>query len=520
LGHVGRSGNRTVRPLLTLLAIVVVVLALAAPAHAAFPGANGKIAFGFANHIWVINPDGTGRTQITTANDLNGLPTFDDGPAWSPDGTKITFTRACSDEEACGGRADVFVMNADGTGETNLTNSFGTGDSGAAWSPDGQKIVFSSRRSPAGFYVMNADGTGVARLSDPGGSPAWSPDGSKISFDGCRSGACGIYVMNADGTGAVQITNVLLDEDAAWSPDGQKIAFTRYSGGRTEIYTMNADGGGQMNLSNDSITGNDDTSPAWSPDGQKIAWQKSDYSARHIQQLWIMNADGSGKAMVDNTGFYSRLDWEPLPFASYPHPQSASQLSLSLVPTFRPCGTPASPTNAQHSSPLSNQACSPPTPGSSVARVGPNAQASAGFTVIPGDTDLTNGNQADISLIADLTDIQMSAGGDYDPNPTGADLTEVTRLRITDSANGYGGLAATASEYDFGVPIACSPTNNPRGATCAANTTANTLIPGFVQEQKHAVVQAFRVRIDDSGVNGVRGDSDDRIFATQGVFVP
>jgi hypothetical protein len=511
-----RLGRAARLSLLFGLALVALLIP-AAPADAAFPGANGKIAFQFANHIWVINPDGTGRTQITTANDLNGLPTHDAGPRWSPDGSKITFTRGCSDEEACGGRADVFVINADGTGETNLTNSFGSGNGASAWSPDGQKIVFESGRSPAGIYVMNADGTGVARLSDPGDNPAWSPDGSKISFD-----RYDIYVMNADGSGAVQITNDpnSIDEDATWSPDGQKIVFTRFSDARTEIYTMNADGSGQMNLSNDSITGNDDQFAAWSPDGLKIAWQKNDYSARHIFQLWIMNADGSGKAMVANTGSYYRLDWEPLPLASYHHPQSASQLSLSLVPTFRPCGTPENPTNAQHSSPLSNQACSPPTPGSSVARVGPNAQASAGFTVIPGDTDLTNGNQADISLIADLTDIQMSAGGDYDPNPTGADLTEVTRLRITDSANGYGGLAATASEYDFGVPIACSPTNNPRGASCAANTTANTLIPGFVQEQKHAVVQAFRVRIDDSGVNGVRGDSDDRIFATQGVFVP
>jgi hypothetical protein len=143
------------------------------------------------------------------------------------------------------------------------------------------------------------------------------------------------------------------------------------------------------------------------------------------------------------------------------------------------------------------------------------------MTVVPGDTDPTNGNQANISITASLTDIQSTAGGDYNPNASGADLTAVTRLRLTDKANGYGGLPATATEYDFRVPIDCSSTPDPSvGATCSANTTANALVPGLIQEQRQTVVQAFRVRIDDSGANGIRGDSDDRIFATQGIFVP
>src|SRR5438552_385460 len=94
-------------------------------------------------------------------------------------------------------------------------------------------------------------------------------------------------------------------------------------------------------------------------------------------------------------------------------------------------------------------------------------------------------------------------------------------LRFTDKANGYGSLPATATEYDFKVPIDCSSTPDPSvGSTCSANTTANVLVPGLIQEQRQTVVQAFRVRVDDSGANGVRGDSDDRIFMTQGVFVP
>ena len=75
------------------------------------------------------------------------------------------------------------------------------------------------------------------------------------------------------------------------------------------------------------------------------------------------------------------------------------------------------------------------------------------------------------------------------------------------------------------IAAANDPTWSPSGAKIAYWSgehiwTANALIPGFVQEQRQTVVQAFRVRIDDSGANGVRGDPDDRIFITQGVFMP
>jgi hypothetical protein len=227
------------------------------------------------------------------------------------------------------------------------------------------------------------------------------------------------------------------------------------------------------------------------------------------------------QGIVTSSGLRTDPDWQPLPTASYSHPQSASQLSVSLVPAFRQCGTAANPSNAKHSPPLATNSCNPPSPGSVLAAVGTISQSSAQMTVVPGDTDPTNGNQANISITASLTDIQAVAGGDYNPNASGADLTAVTRLRTTDKANGYGGLPATATEYDFKVPIDCSSTPNPSvGSTCTANTTANALIPGLIQEQRQTVVQAFRVRIDDSGANGIRGDSDDRIFETQGAFVP
>ena len=79
-------------------------------------------------------------------------------PAWSPDGTKIAFV---SDRD---GDTEIYVMNADGSHPTNLTNTSAE-DRTPAWSPDGTKIAFvSSRDGSAGIYVMNADGSNPTRL--------------------------------------------------------------------------------------------------------------------------------------------------------------------------------------------------------------------------------------------------------------------------------------------------------------------------------------------------------------------
>jgi hypothetical protein len=71
------------------------------------------------------------------------------------------------------------------------------------------------------------------------------------------------------------------------------------------------------------------------------------------------------------------------------------------------------------------------------------------------------------------------------------------------------------------VPLDCAATADPTvGSTCSTSTSADSLLPGFVTEQRQTVVQAFRVRVDDAGANGMTGDSDDRIFATQGIYIP
>lgn len=111
-----------------------------------------RLAFDLDGDIFVINRDGTARTQLThTAS-------FDAGPAWSPDGTRIAFHSNRT------GDFEIFVMDVDGANPVNLTNSPGVGDFLPAWSPDGQFIAFQSDRvggpgTAHDLFIMGADGS-------------------------------------------------------------------------------------------------------------------------------------------------------------------------------------------------------------------------------------------------------------------------------------------------------------------------------------------------------------------------
>src|SRR5262245_46423851 len=130
-GLVVRRSRSSVRFPIAVLAAVAITAMCTAPARAAFPGKNGKIAFACGG-ICTINPDGTAETRLVA-----------DGsdPAWSPDGTKIAFTIYKRDQFGAS-VGDIYVMSADGTAVTQLTANT-LDDRQPAWSPDGGKIVFS-----------------------------------------------------------------------------------------------------------------------------------------------------------------------------------------------------------------------------------------------------------------------------------------------------------------------------------------------------------------------------------------
>jgi len=183
------------------------------------------------------SPDGTGiafsgHPQMATGVDTfsvysvavgGGQPTrltngqFDFTPRWSPDGSMIAFDRALLGE--------LWVMDADGTNARHLKGAPGAGR--LQWSPDGTRIAFigggTCSEAGRGVYVIAPDGSNLIRLTSslcvdlPRSSPdaAWSPDGNWIVFT-AWSGTSDIYVVAADGAGQpINITNNSADD---WSP--------------------------------------------------------------------------------------------------------------------------------------------------------------------------------------------------------------------------------------------------------------------------------------------------------------
>jgi TolB protein len=303
---------------ITLCFAVLAALAFAAPAHAAFPGKNGKLGFstfvnGGSYEVFSMNPDGTGAVN------LSQNPISDLEPSWSADGSRLLFTRGFfSDYE-------VWSMNADGTDQRDLSND-PHADINPAWSPDGA-IVFSSDRdissdftSNFDIWLMNSDGSDQRQLTSNSGADvqdgqvAWSPDGRQIAFaHGVREGHR-ISVIDV----ATKATEVLTggpgdDTEPNWSPDGRKLAFASTRTGAGDIYAMDADGSGLVRLTDSERR---DRDPVWSPDGTKIAFigARTDFDNAG-GDIWVMNADGSQPTNLTSsqTRLHYQVDWQPIP---------------------------------------------------------------------------------------------------------------------------------------------------------------------------------------------------------------
>ena len=267
---------------------------------------------------------------------------YDSGAVWSPDGETFVATT-----EWLAGETEKFqVKNDEGLWEVveeeitsdrelisvNLGNppeflsDNAAADEYPAWSPDGERIAFSSDRTgDYEIFVMDPNGDNVGQLTDSPGEdwgPSWSPDGGRIVFASVRTGDWEIYVMDSDGGNVIQLTDRLgLDWTPEWSPDGTRIAFaakgkaaefvvdeetgevleSNPGAGTWDVYVMDSNGENVIQLTDHPGS---DFEPTWSPDAKYLAFA-SDRSGPI--GVYVMNADGSDQESTGWSGIPS--DW-------------------------------------------------------------------------------------------------------------------------------------------------------------------------------------------------------------------
>jgi TolB protein len=341
---------------LTAVTVVLVCLATCAGApndagawagrsgHASSqPVRNGLIAFDRVGGIFVMTPNGRNVRQLTRPP--HGV--VDQVPRWSPDGQRVLFERHAH-EDMPDESVHLYVINKDGTGLTNLTTDcsfpcLGTGE--GDWSPDGKQIVMERALGPIpddgppavfGLFIMRADGSDVrqiTQLTPNSGSEdhkvSWSPDGKRIAFMrsvnvGPDTNASAIYVFDVDGSDLHLVRKMPARRSGSgsprWSPDGKTILFGTmcvYGGACTapptgaQLFTMRPDGSHVRQITH--LPGNS-YNGAWSPDGKKIAF------ARHARRsptgdIWTMNANGTGLRQLTNAPSLDshHPDWQRRP---------------------------------------------------------------------------------------------------------------------------------------------------------------------------------------------------------------
>jgi TolB protein len=196
------------------------------------------------SQILVMNADGTNIRQLTTGNAENIHPT------WTPDSARVLFnTTKFANATAADGRdvpsdnkivgeqidkkMELATIHADGSEMKRLTT--GGGYTYASFAPDGLSILHRKVDGPKSqIFVMNADGSGDHNISGEStldGWPAWSNDGKRVIFSRRVNDRFQLFVMNRDGTGVMQLTDAVGEfVNPRWSPDGTKILCARRLG--------------------------------------------------------------------------------------------------------------------------------------------------------------------------------------------------------------------------------------------------------------------------------------------------
>lgn len=204
-------------------------------------------------------------------------------PAWSPDGRRIVFVSRRD------GNDELYLADGRVTPPRRLTHDPSV-DGAPEWSPDGNTIVF-DRQARSGRYAIwtiGANGGQQRRLTptrEDDAHPAWSPDGREIAFDTIRHGRAEIDTIDAGGGRRRRLTGAG-DAYPAWAPNGRTISFESTRDGNAELYTLAVGSHVATRLTRDRAS---DNRPAWSPDGRLLAFSQAEGSL--LDEIVVMDAD-------------------------------------------------------------------------------------------------------------------------------------------------------------------------------------------------------------------------------------
>ncbi len=254
------------------------------------------------NEIYVMNPDGSDQTRLTfdSRNDQR--------PDISPNGEQIVFSsnRITADATNPEGDFEIFIMNSDGSDVRQLTFN-AADDSWPRWSPNGKWIAFHSNvDGNYNIYVIRPDGTDLTRVTDYSGLdqfPEWSPNGKQLAIRRDLE----LYLIDNDGSNPVQLTFTTppaFNQMASWSPDGKQLAFLSTREGYPSVFVMDVDGSDQINLTPrpDTVAPWSSRAPGWSRNGQYIYFTGRRPETSVNENIFVMNADGTGVTQLTFTG--------------------------------------------------------------------------------------------------------------------------------------------------------------------------------------------------------------------------
>ncbi|MFQ6100359.1 MAG: TolB family protein [Anaerolineae bacterium] len=273
-----------------------------------------------------------GATRLTTPpSDAS-----DQNPAFSPNGTRLLFTRFENGYNV--GPAGLFLLDLSTpsviTRLTPVEDQDNVNLPGAAWSGVNDRIVFASDRAEADdLWLAAPDGSDFRRITTHPGppcyiEPSWSPDGQWIVFEASQPGigedgrSGQIWKVRLDGSGLTQLTGSSSpqaggiegghdDRQPNWSPAGDRILFQRHVPGDDDwnLYTIAPDG---SDLHQVTTAPSSDTDASWSPDGSRIVYS-SDYGGLPVPNIFIISAWGGTPIRVtrDETHADGAPSWSP-----------------------------------------------------------------------------------------------------------------------------------------------------------------------------------------------------------------